>query len=147
MYESAQSSGIDSYLELYFRRSLLVIFHYLYIFLIDDLLLLDHPNYCHRQLQFDRTLGVSYPNKHMLIFLSLIFILEINHFVLNQFTYKDMPDLEEKQLVLYAQIANLVALILQWPESEIDIKEIAENFSKVFHKRKAKYLLHTAICA
>ncbi|XP_022880187.1 histone-lysine N-methyltransferase ASHR1 isoform X2 [Olea europaea var. sylvestris] len=42
-----------------------------------------------------------------------------------------MPDLEEKQLVLYAQIANLVALILQWPESEIDIKEIAENFSKL----------------
>ncbi|CAA2994865.1 histone-lysine N-methyltransferase ASHR1 isoform X1 [Olea europaea subsp. europaea] len=42
-----------------------------------------------------------------------------------------MPDLEEKQLVLYAQIANLVALILQWPESEINIKEIAENFSKL----------------
>ncbi|KAL2503527.1 Histone-lysine N-methyltransferase ASHR1 [Abeliophyllum distichum] len=42
-----------------------------------------------------------------------------------------MPDLEEKQLVLYAQMANLVALILQWPESEINIKEIAENFSKL----------------
>ncbi|CAI9764046.1 unnamed protein product [Fraxinus pennsylvanica] len=42
-----------------------------------------------------------------------------------------MPDLEEKQLVLYAQMANLVALILQWPEQEINIKEIAENFSKL----------------
>ncbi|PHU14610.1 Histone-lysine N-methyltransferase ASHR1, partial [Capsicum chinense] len=32
------------------------------------------------------------------------------------------------QLVLYAQMANLVGLILQWPE--INVKEIAENFSK-----------------
>lgn len=40
-----------------------------------------------------------------------------------------MKDIDEKQLVLYAQMANLVNLILQWPE--IDIKEIAENFSKV----------------
>lgn len=70
--------------------------------------------------------------------------MEIKRFVLNQYTYEDMPDLEEKQLVLYAQMANLVALILQWPEPEINIKEIAENFSKVFHKGKAKY---TAVCA
>ncbi|PKI38461.1 hypothetical protein CRG98_041160 [Punica granatum] len=39
-----------------------------------------------------------------------------------------MSDIDEKQLVLYAQMANLVNLILQWPE--INIKEIAENFSK-----------------
>lgn len=40
-----------------------------------------------------------------------------------------MSDIDEKQLVLYAQMANLVNLILQWPE--ISIKEIAENFSKL----------------
>ncbi|XP_059453924.1 histone-lysine N-methyltransferase ASHR1 isoform X1 [Corylus avellana] len=39
-----------------------------------------------------------------------------------------MSDIDEKQLVLYAQIANIVNFILQWPE--INIKEIAENFSK-----------------
>lgn len=42
---------------------------------------------------------------------------------------EDLKDLDEKQLVLYAQMANLVHLILQWPE--INLKEIAENFSKV----------------
>lgn len=40
-----------------------------------------------------------------------------------------MSDIDEKQLVLYAQMANLVNLILQWPE--INIKETAENFSKL----------------
>ncbi|KAL9446707.1 hypothetical protein AB3S75_014384 [Citrus x aurantiifolia] len=40
-----------------------------------------------------------------------------------------MSDIDEKQLLLYAQMANLVNLILQWPE--ISIKEIAENFSKL----------------
>lgn len=40
-----------------------------------------------------------------------------------------MTDIDEKQLVLYAQMANLVSLILQWPE--INVKDIAENFSKV----------------
>ncbi|CAK7347035.1 unnamed protein product [Dovyalis caffra] len=40
-----------------------------------------------------------------------------------------IKDLDEKQLVLYAQMANLVHWILQWPE--INIKEIAENFSKL----------------
>uniref|UniRef100_A0A2C9U173 SET domain-containing protein n=1 Tax=Manihot esculenta TaxID=3983 RepID=A0A2C9U173_MANES len=40
-----------------------------------------------------------------------------------------MKDIDEKQLVLYAQMANLVSLILQWPD--INIKEIAENFSKL----------------
>uniref|UniRef100_A0A2P2KVV5 Histone-lysine N-methyltransferase ASHR1 n=1 Tax=Rhizophora mucronata TaxID=61149 RepID=A0A2P2KVV5_RHIMU len=39
-----------------------------------------------------------------------------------------IKDLDEKQLVLYAQMANLVNLILQW--SDINIKEIAENFCK-----------------
>ncbi|CAL5417352.1 unnamed protein product [Camellia sinensis] len=38
-------------------------------------------------------------------------------------------DIDEKQLVLYAQMANLVSLILQLPD--INIKEIAENFSKL----------------
>lgn len=41
----------------------------------------------------------------------------------------DFTDIDEKQLVLYAQMANLVNLILQWPD--INTKEIAENFSKV----------------
>lgn len=45
-----------------------------------------------------------------------------------------MSEIDEKQLVLYAQMANLVSLILQWPG--INIKEIAENFSKVwFYKQ------------
>ncbi|XP_009121061.1 histone-lysine N-methyltransferase ASHR1 isoform X2 [Brassica rapa] len=39
-----------------------------------------------------------------------------------------MSELDEKQLMLYAQMANLVNLILQFPG--IDLKEIAENFSK-----------------
>ncbi|KAI9106463.1 hypothetical protein K1719_021991 [Acacia pycnantha] len=39
-----------------------------------------------------------------------------------------MSDINEEQLVLYAQMANLVSLILQWPE--INIKEITEIFSK-----------------
>lgn len=42
-----------------------------------------------------------------------------------------MSDVDEKQLVLYAQMANLVKLILHWPESEINVKEIAVNFSKL----------------
>ncbi|XP_052201557.1 histone-lysine N-methyltransferase ASHR1 isoform X2 [Diospyros lotus] len=40
-----------------------------------------------------------------------------------------MSELDEKQLVLYAQMANLVTLILEWPD--ISIKEIAGNFSKL----------------
>ncbi|XP_011097714.1 histone-lysine N-methyltransferase ASHR1 isoform X1 [Sesamum indicum] len=42
-----------------------------------------------------------------------------------------MSEVDEKQLVLYAQMANLVNLILQWPDSEVNIKEIAESFSKL----------------
>ncbi|KAI5668589.1 hypothetical protein M9H77_18442 [Catharanthus roseus] len=42
-----------------------------------------------------------------------------------------MSDVDEKQLVLYAQMANLVNLILQLPENEINVKEIAVNFSKL----------------
>ncbi|XP_048494161.1 histone-lysine N-methyltransferase ASHR1 [Beta vulgaris subsp. vulgaris] len=40
-----------------------------------------------------------------------------------------MPDMDEKQLLLYAQMANLVNVILQWPD--LKLKEIAENFSKL----------------
>ncbi|KAI3834983.1 hypothetical protein MKX03_007276 [Papaver bracteatum] len=40
-----------------------------------------------------------------------------------------MSDIGEKQLVLYAQMANLVNLVLEWPNS--NIKEIAQNFSKL----------------
>ncbi|GFQ02434.1 histone-lysine n-methyltransferase ashr1 [Phtheirospermum japonicum] len=42
-----------------------------------------------------------------------------------------ISEVNENQLVLYAQMANLVNLILQWPDSEINIKEIAECFSKL----------------
>lgn len=41
-----------------------------------------------------------------------------------------MSDIGEKRLVLYAQMANLVNLIL--PSLELNIKEITQNFSKVF---------------
>ncbi|KAK7817860.1 histone-lysine n-methyltransferase ashr1 [Quercus suber] len=53
-----------------------------------------------------------------------------------------MPDIDEKQLVLYARMANLVNFILQQPD--INIKEIAENFSKVFkiNSYPAKYFWH-----
>lgn len=44
-----------------------------------------------------------------------------------------MSEINEKQLLLYAQMANLVNLILQWPD--ISIKEIAENFSKVIYQK------------
>ncbi|KAJ8773353.1 hypothetical protein K2173_028530 [Erythroxylum novogranatense] len=40
-----------------------------------------------------------------------------------------MKEIDEKQLVLYAQMANLVSWILQL--SDVNIKEIAENFSKL----------------
>ncbi|KAL6909510.1 hypothetical protein ACP4OV_001791 [Aristida adscensionis] len=39
-----------------------------------------------------------------------------------------ISEVDEKQLVLYAQMANLVHLIL--PSFELDLKEIAHNFSK-----------------
>lgn len=44
-----------------------------------------------------------------------------------------MSEINEKQLLLYAQMANLVNMILQWPD--ISIKEIAENFSKVIYQK------------
>ncbi|KAJ9567016.1 hypothetical protein OSB04_002982 [Centaurea solstitialis] len=40
-----------------------------------------------------------------------------------------ISEVGETQLVLYAQMANLVNIILQWPG--LNIKEIAENFSKL----------------
>ncbi|CAI9291772.1 unnamed protein product [Lactuca saligna] len=40
-----------------------------------------------------------------------------------------ISEVEEMQLVLYAQMASLVNIILQW--STLNIKEIAENFSKL----------------
>jgi len=51
--------------------------------------------------------------------------------VLNHVPFQDMSEIAEKQLVLYAQMANLVNVILQWPD--LNLKEVAENFSKVFH--------------
>ncbi|KAK8966740.1 Histone-lysine N-methyltransferase ASHR1 [Platanthera guangdongensis] len=40
-----------------------------------------------------------------------------------------MSDLDEKQLLLYAQMANLIKMIL--PSVEVDLREITENFSKL----------------
>ncbi|XP_021737875.1 histone-lysine N-methyltransferase ASHR1-like isoform X1 [Chenopodium quinoa] len=40
-----------------------------------------------------------------------------------------MTEIDDKQLVLYAQMANLVHVILQWPG--LKLKEVAENFSKL----------------
>ncbi|KAG6578990.1 Histone-lysine N-methyltransferase ASHR1, partial [Cucurbita argyrosperma subsp. sororia] len=40
-----------------------------------------------------------------------------------------MSGIDEKQLVLYAQMGTLVNLILQWPE--MNVKEIARHFSKL----------------
>ncbi|KAL6492859.1 hypothetical protein OROGR_032618 [Orobanche gracilis] len=42
-----------------------------------------------------------------------------------------ISEVDENQLILYAQMANLVNLILQSPDSEFNIKEIAESFSKL----------------
>ncbi|CAL9220289.1 unnamed protein product [Arabidopsis halleri] len=39
-----------------------------------------------------------------------------------------MSEIDEKQMLLYAQMANLVNLILQF--LSVDLREIAENFSK-----------------
>lgn len=45
---------------------------------------------------------------------------------------QDISDVDKEQLVLYAQMANLVKLLL--PSLEIDLKEITHNFSKVNFK-------------
>ncbi|KAJ4972812.1 hypothetical protein NE237_005986 [Protea cynaroides] len=52
----------------------------------------------------------------------------IDNYNLVEALVSHMSNIDENQLVLYAQMANLVNLILQWPD--INIKEIAENFSR-----------------
>nr|GMD81999.1 histone-lysine N-methyltransferase ASHR1 [Ipomoea batatas] len=52
----------------------------------------------------------------------------MDNYALVELLVSHMSDIDEKQLLLYAQMANLVHLILQW--TDINIKEIAENFSK-----------------
>ncbi|XP_031096589.1 histone-lysine N-methyltransferase ASHR1 isoform X2 [Ipomoea triloba] len=52
----------------------------------------------------------------------------MDNYALVELLVSHISDIDEKQLVLYAQMANLVNLILQW--TDINIKEIAENFSK-----------------
>ncbi|PKU70842.1 Histone-lysine N-methyltransferase ASHR1 [Dendrobium catenatum] len=42
---------------------------------------------------------------------------------------RDMSDLDEKQIVLYAQMSNLVKVVL--PSLEVDLREITQNFSKL----------------
>ncbi|KAK8549101.1 hypothetical protein V6N13_054146 [Hibiscus sabdariffa] len=59
---------------------------------------------------------------------NVIPVTALDNYSLVEALVSHMSDIDEKQLVLYAQMANLVNLILQFPD--IDIKEIAENFSK-----------------
>lgn len=42
---------------------------------------------------------------------------------------QDISNINEEQLVLYAQMANLVKLV--FPSLDVDLKEITHNFSKV----------------
>lgn len=71
--------------------------------------------YLRRQLEYEKILLTSAADNYQLV----------------ESLVSHMADVNEKQLVLYAQMANLVNLILKWPDSEINIKEIAENFSKL----------------
>lgn len=58
-----------------------------------------------------------------------------------------MSDINEKQLLLYAQMANLVNLILPYPDFEINVKEIAENFSKVSNELKHHVFIFSCLCS
>ncbi|KAK0576617.1 hypothetical protein LWI29_020596 [Acer saccharum] len=69
--------------------------------------------YLRRKLQSEKVIPTSATDKYDLV----------------EALVAHMSDIDEKQLVLYAQMSNLVNLILQWPE--INLKEIAENFSKL----------------
>lgn len=92
-----------------------------------------HTYHDNRQLQFGGGFGVPYPPLCLgfsFVELMIFFYLELLVlFVFFNFYLVDMSELDEKQLMLYAQMANLVNLILQFPS--LDLKEIAENFSKV----------------
>lgn len=68
--------------------------------------------YLRRKLQNEKVIPISATDNYNLI----------------EAMVSHISDIDEKQLVLYAQMANLVVLILQIPD--INIKEIAENFSK-----------------
>lgn len=68
-------------------------------------------------------------SRAMIVDFSLFTDMSVVIVLFNTYFHEDMSDIKEEQLVLYAQMANLVHLILQWPE--INIKEIAEIFSKV----------------
>ncbi|RZC06888.1 Histone-lysine N-methyltransferase ASHR1 [Glycine soja] len=75
-----------------------------------------------RKLQNDKIVPSTAMDNYNLVEALVACILFITIFTAN------MSDITEEQLVLYAKMANLVNSILQWPE--INIKEIAENFSK-----------------
>ncbi|KAM5564144.1 histone-lysine N-methyltransferase ASHR1-like [Rosa sericea] len=68
--------------------------------------------YCRSKLQSQKTIPTSAMDNYSLV----------------EALVAHMSEVDEKQMVLYAQMANLVSLILQRPD--INIKEIAENFSK-----------------
>jgi hypothetical protein len=56
-------------------------------------------------------------------------MIHVSWIVFIDFIIIDISKVDENQLVLYAQMANLVKLIL--PSLELDLKEIAHTFSKV----------------
>ncbi|KAG7559530.1 Serine hydroxymethyltransferase-like domain [Arabidopsis thaliana x Arabidopsis arenosa] len=51
-----------------------------------------------------------------------------DNYILVEALVSHMSEIDEKQMLLYAQMANLVNLILQFPS--VDLREISENFSK-----------------
>lgn len=108
------------------------------------LLLLDYPYFRNRKSQVCGSLGFSYPYVLFTPNIILSVLRSLLNFssscIINK-TKIDMSDINEKQLLLYAQMANLVNLILQWPNSQINIKEIAESFSKVSNELKIRSLL------
>ncbi|KAL6217173.1 hypothetical protein ACLB2K_010390 [Fragaria x ananassa] len=68
--------------------------------------------YCRSKLQSQKTIPASAMDNYGLV----------------EALVAHMSEVDEKQMVLYAQMANLVNFILERPD--INIKEIAENFSK-----------------
>lgn len=57
----------------------------------------------------------------------------------------DISEVDKNQLVLYAQMANLVQLIL--PSFELDLKEITHTFSKVMLLKVIRLLVYATFIA
>ncbi|CAN8257745.1 unnamed protein product [Cochlearia groenlandica] len=68
--------------------------------------------YIKKKLQYDKVMPTTTTDNYSLV----------------EALVSHMSAIDEKQMMLYAQMANLVNLLLQFPS--VDLKEIAENFSK-----------------